>query len=586
MAESQLTAAANGGASPTGAPPGFSLRDGNGRLGIRTAGGRAGIALAGIILIGGIFAELAAPGPVMVLAGADFVVGGCFAVTGGTLARRTAGGWLALAVPAAWFCGTAATAVPALPGYAAEIASLGYRAVLAHLLLAALGPVRSPSWAPAGTDMRLLILAAYASVLLPVPADGLATAGLMAVVVVAAVMATRRAASDRRPVLAGAALAAATLAVVWGLAASGAAGGDGLTLANDAALIVAAGAVAAGSVAHRWLPGAIHALVVDLGPSEHREQPVSGLLAAALADPEIEVRYAVPGRGWLDEQGRAVAPPPEDTGPTRVTRAPAPGGGEVALIHGSASPAGAALSRAAAAAAALALENARLQAEVREQADAVRESRKRLLTVADEERQALAARLRAGPGEQLRVVDELLSSLDGAAATDIRGLLADAVADLEQLALGLFPATLGGRPIAALVCEIADGMPVAVEVSVDGPVEDLPPAVRALTYFFCAECLANVAKHAGARSAKVHVLRADDRLTVTVSDDGQGGASLAGSRGLRGLADRVEVAGGELEVNSPPGGPTRVTAQVSLASPQDGKFRAGTDGGQAEGQAS
>jgi signal transduction histidine kinase len=563
MAESQLTAA-TGGASPAGASPGFSPGDSDGRLGMRNAGiGRAGIAVAGIILTGGIFAELAAPGPVMPLTGADFVVGACFAVTGGRIARGTASGWLALAVSAAWFCGTAATAVPALPGYAAGITSLGYRAVLAHLLLVTLGPVRSPRGAPAGKGMRLLIVAAYASVLLPVPADGLATAGLMAVVVVAAVIAARRAATDRRPVLATAALAAATLAVVWGLAASGAAGGNGLTLANDAALVAAAGAVAAGSVAHRWLPGAIHALVVDLGPSDHREQPVSGLLAAALADPEIEVRYAVPGRGWLDEQGRAVAPPPEeDTGPNGVTRAPAPGGGEVALIHGPASAAGAALSRAAAAAAALALENARLQAEARAQADAVRESRKRLLTVADEERQALAARLRAGPGTQLRVVDELLSTLGGAAAIGIRGYLADAVADLEQLALGLFPATLGGRPIAALVREIADGMPVAVEVSVDGPVDDLPPAVRALTYFFCAECLANLAKHAGASTAKVRVLRAGDRLTVTVSDDGRGGASLAGSRGLRGLADRVEVAGGEMEVVSPPGGPTHVTAQI------------------------
>ena len=88
---------------------------------------------------------------------------------------------------------------------------------------------------------------------------------------------------------------------------------------------------------------------------------------------------------------------------------PAPGGGEVALIGGLTAESGAALSHAAAVAAALALENARISAEVREQAEAVRESRKRLLTVADEERQALAARLRAGPGEHLQTVDQLLA---------------------------------------------------------------------------------------------------------------------------------------------------------------------------------
>ena len=166
-----------------------------------------------------------------------------------------------------------------------------------------------------------------------------------------------------------------------------------------------------------------------------------------------------------------------------MTRVPAPGGGEVALIGGPTAESGSALSRAAAVAAALALENARISAEVREQAEAVRESRKRLLAVADEERQALAARLRAGPGEQLQTVDQLLAGLDGESAAEIRGQLASAVADLEQLALGLFPATLGGRPIGALVREIAAGMPVPVQIDVDGPVEDLPPGLRALTYF-------------------------------------------------------------------------------------------------------
>jgi hypothetical protein len=122
--------------------------------------------------------------------------------------------------------------------------------------------------------------------------------------------------------------------------------------------------------------------------------------------------------------------------------------------------------------------------EVREQAEAVRESRRRLLTVADEERQALAARLRAGPGEHLQTVDQLLAGLDGESARDLRSQLASAVADLEQLALGLFPATLGSRPVGVLVREIAAGMPVPVQIDVDGPVKDLPPGLRALIYFF------------------------------------------------------------------------------------------------------
>jgi D-alanine-D-alanine ligase len=234
----------------------------------------------------------------------------------------------------------------------------------------------------------------------------------MAALAVLAGLAVRRAAADRRPVVLTVALAAGTLAVTWWLAASGTAGGDGLTLANDVALIVAAVAVVAGSSPQRWLPGAIHALVVDLGPSRHPELPVSDLLAGTLADPELEVRYAIPGRGWVDEQGRAVEPPPAaGSGNDRVTRVPAPGGGEVALIGGPTAESGSALSRAAAIAAALALENARISAEVREQAEAVRESRKRLLAVADEERQALAARLVAG--ERYDLVFSIAEGLKG-----------------------------------------------------------------------------------------------------------------------------------------------------------------------------
>jgi signal transduction histidine kinase len=543
----------------------------------RTGTGQVSIILAGAVLIGGMLAEAAAPGPVTLLTGADFAVGACYAAVGAWLVRaghrgrdtarsgadrlagNPAGGWLALAVSAAWFLGTAAAALSA---YAAGVAVLGYRAMLTHLLLFSVNRQRTPS-RRAAVGTRLAIVLCYAAVLLPVPADGFVTAALMAGLAVLAALAVRRVAADRRPVLLAVALAAATLATLWWLAASGTAGGDGLTLANDVALIVAAGAVVAGSSPHRWLPGAIHGLVVDLGPSRNPELPVSDLLAGTLADPGLEVRYAIPGRGWVDEQGRAVEPPPAaGPGNDRVTRVPAPGGGEVALIGGPTAESGSALARAAAVAAALALENARISAEVREQAEAVRESRKRLLTVADEERQALAARLRAGPGEQLQEVDQLLAGLDGESARDIRGQLASAVADLEQLALGLFPATLGSRPVGVLVREIAAGMPVPVQIDANGPVEDLPAALRALIYFFCSECLANMAKHSGASAATVRMNVTADRLAMSVTDDGRGGASLATSRGLRGLADRIEVTGGILSVISPPGGPTRISAEI------------------------
>ena len=107
-------------------------------------------------------------------------------------------------------------------------------------------------------------------------------------------------------------------------------------------------------------------------------------------------------------------------------------------------------------------------------------------------------------------------------------------------------------------------MPIPVRVITGGPLAELPDTRQALAYFFCSECLANVARHARATAATMDVRLDDSQLTMSVLDNGQGGAGLSGSRGLRGLADRVEVASGRLTVDSPPGGPTRIRADIPV----------------------
>ena len=90
--------------------------------------------------------------------------------------------------------------------------------------------------------------------------------------------------------------------------------------------------------------------------------------------------------------------------------------------------------------------------------------------------------------------------------------------------------------------------------------------VAATAYFVVAECLTNVAKHAGATSSSVTV-ELDDPLRVTIADDGRGGATLDGAgTGLRGLLDRVEASGGWLELVSDADG-TTVTATVPARQP-------------------
>jgi signal transduction histidine kinase len=83
-------------------------------------------------------------------------------------------------------------------------------------------------------------------------------------------------------------------------------------------------------------------------------------------------------------------------------------------------------------------------------------------------------------------------------------------------------------------------------------------------YFVCSEALANAAKHAGALNASIEATAGDGRLTIRILDDGKGGAAFAGGSGLRGLADRVEALGGELTIESPPGGGTLVVARLPL----------------------
>ena len=81
-------------------------------------------------------------------------------------------------------------------------------------------------------------------------------------------------------------------------------------------------------------------------------------------------------------------------------------------------------------------------------------------------------------------------------------------------------------------------------------------------YYVVSEALTNAATHSGAAETRVTVGRNGDRLTVEVADDGVGGAGLGGGTGLRGLADRVEALGGQLQVDSPLGPVRRCTCST------------------------
>ena len=203
----------------------------------------------------------------------------------------------------------------------------------------------------------------------------------------------------------------------------------------------------------------------------------------------------------------------------------------------------------------------------------LRASRTRIVEAADAARRKIERDLHDGAQQRLvamaldvRVARARLAKDPESAAPFLDKLgdeLAQASAELRELARGIHPAVLTERGLAPAIETLASRAPVPVEV-VAVPEERLPPVVEATAYFTVSEALTNVAKYANASHATVRVANGDDRLVVEVEDDGVGGAEAGAGSGLAGLADRVGAVDGELVVTSPPGEGTLVRAVLPL----------------------
>ncbi|MGF0170905.1 sensor histidine kinase [Streptomyces sp. Marseille-Q5077] len=159
--------------------------------------------------------------------------------------------------------------------------------------------------------------------------------------------------------------------------------------------------------------------------------------------------------------------------------------------------------------------------------------------------------------------EKLLEDPDVAASmvAEAHGEVKLALQELRDLARGIHPAVLTDRGLDAALSAVASRCTVPVKVTVDLPSRPAA-AIEGIAYFTVSELLQNVSKHSGAKSASVDVWRSDERLLIQVWDDGRGGARLDGGTGMRGLADRLDAVDGLFVIESPPGGPTTVTAEL------------------------
>jgi signal transduction histidine kinase len=144
---------------------------------------------------------------------------------------------------------------------------------------------------------------------------------------------------------------------------------------------------------------------------------------------------------------------------------------------------------------------------------------------------------------------------------EARTQLSQGLAELREMARGIHPAILTQEGLEAALSFLAEraALPVTIDVSLG---RRLAQDVEATAYFVVSEALTNAAKHSEASRVTVTGRLRDDRLSIEVGDDGRGGADGHWGSGLQGLVDRLATLNGRLTVHSPPGGGTRVTAEL------------------------
>jgi signal transduction histidine kinase len=297
-------------------------------------------------------------------------------------------------------------------------------------------------------------------------------------------------------------------------------------------------------------------------------------LARTFGDPSLEIAYWLPAeQRYVDAAGETVALSASDE--TRSVTLLTHGNDPVAaLLHDPSLFEDALFLDAVGAATQLALENARLQAELRAQLAEVHNSRARILAAGDEERRRLERDLHDGAQQRLlttRLALQLVRDRATSRDTELEALIHEAdtevqsaLEEIRALARGLHPAILTENGLGPALAALGRRSPIPVEIT-GLPAERLPVAVETAVYFLAAEAITNAAKHAVASRVRVDVQRRGGRAIVVVDDDGVGGADATAGGGLSGLHDRIEALGGNLALTSYRDAGTELRAEIPCA---------------------
>ena len=317
--------------------------------------------------------------------------------------------------------------------------------------------------------------------------------------------------------------------------------------------------------------GAVSELLLRLG-----EEPGTGSLrcrlSQALGDDSLQLAFWLEDKGrWVDADGHTVELP--ESGARAWTAVELEGRVVGAIVHDVTLTQEPELLRSVAAAAGLAVENERLQAQLRARVEELRASRDRIVEAGMSERRRLERNLHDGAQQRLVALSLTMRLAQSKVRKDpekAEAMLAAAheeltlaLGELRELARGIHPAVLSDRGLAAALESLAGRAPLPVELG-DVPEDRLPEPIEAAAYFVVAEALTNVVKYAHATQATVTVQRQNGHAIVEVADDGIGGADPDRGSGLHGLADRVSALDGRMRLDSPAGAGTRLRAEIPV----------------------